>query len=169
VHFQIRGKSGGIEERAAGKTVLVRSISMGQDPRGFVHGPARPDYVRLDDIQSRQRARIRKFVRGSVDRITRDLIPALAENYSCVIVATPLNTAPKQTRSTLVTRIEETLSAPIENGVIRFLKTDGDQKELIDQLLQFPDGEYVDGPDALEGVVRKDNAPLITPPDAPTS
>jgi hypothetical protein len=35
------------------------------------------------------------------------------------------------------------------------LKTDGDQKELIDQLLQFPDGEYVDGPDALEGVVRK--------------
>jgi len=54
-----------------------------------------------------------------------------------------------------ITRIEGTLSAPIENGVIRFLKTDKDQKELIDQLLQFPDGEYVDGPDALEGVVRK--------------
>ncbi|GAB6392355.1 MAG: phage terminase large subunit [Treponematales bacterium] len=53
------------------------------------------------------------------------------------------------------TRIEGTLFAPIENGVIRFLKTDGDQKELIDQLLQFPDGEYADGPDALEGVVRK--------------
>jgi hypothetical protein len=35
------------------------------------------------------------------------------------------------------------------------LKTDPDQKELIDQLLQFPDGEFVDGPDALEGVVRK--------------
>jgi predicted phage terminase large subunit-like protein len=54
-----------------------------------------------------------------------------------------------------ITRIEGTLSAPIENGVIRFLKTDKDQKELIDQLLQFPDGEYCDGPDALEGVVRK--------------
>jgi predicted phage terminase large subunit-like protein len=53
------------------------------------------------------------------------------------------------------TRIEGTLSAPIENGVIRFLKTDPDQKELIDQLLQFPDGEYKDGPDALEGVTRK--------------
>jgi hypothetical protein len=77
---------------SAGKTVLVRSISMGQDPRGFVHGPARPDYVRLDDVQSRQRARSRKFVRGSVDWIMQDLIPALAENYSCVIVATPLNT-----------------------------------------------------------------------------
>jgi predicted phage terminase large subunit-like protein len=53
------------------------------------------------------------------------------------------------------TRIEGTLSAPVENGVIRFLKTDGDQKELIDELLQFPDGEYKDGPDALEGAVRK--------------
>jgi predicted phage terminase large subunit-like protein len=53
------------------------------------------------------------------------------------------------------TRIEGTLSAPIENGVIRFFKSDPDQKELIDQLLQFPDGEYKDGPDALEGVVRK--------------
>jgi predicted phage terminase large subunit-like protein len=334
VHFQIRGKSGGIEERAAGKTVLVRSISMGQDPRGFSHGPARPDYVRLDDVQSWQRARSRKFVRGSVDRNMQDLIPALAENYSCVIVATPLNTqcvastlekgtdeirsvkaykypaeargkpawedefpasrlarlkrtvgslaysqefllipvalderifkeeniksyAPEELaaihfayvfswtdpsvkheekhcfKATVcagitnegiiyvlkarirkesvsrmvdgmymiydkynphkmfyednggqallaevfdaqaeregyhipyraetntvnkVTRIEGTLSAPIENGVIRFLKTDADQKELIDQLLQFPDGEYVDGPDALEGVVRK--------------
>jgi predicted phage terminase large subunit-like protein len=54
-----------------------------------------------------------------------------------------------------IARIEGTLSAPIENGVIRFLKTEADQKELIDQLLQFPDGEYSDGPDALEGVVRK--------------
>ncbi|MDR0761154.1 MAG: hypothetical protein LBF74_13770, partial [Treponema sp.] len=53
------------------------------------------------------------------------------------------------------TRIEGTLSAPVENGVIRFLKSDPDQKELIDQLLQFPDGEYKDGPDALEGVTRK--------------
>jgi predicted phage terminase large subunit-like protein len=52
-------------------------------------------------------------------------------------------------------RIEGTLSAPIENGVIRFDRTDADQKELIDELLQFPDGEYKDGPDALEGVVRK--------------
>jgi predicted phage terminase large subunit-like protein len=54
-----------------------------------------------------------------------------------------------------IARIEGTLSAPVENGVIRFLKTDPDQKELIDQLLQFPEGEYCDGPDALEGVVRK--------------
>jgi predicted phage terminase large subunit-like protein len=319
---------------SGGKTLLVRSISIGQDPRGFVHGPNRPDYVRMDDIQSRQRARSRKFVRSTVDWIMQDLIPALAYDYSAVIVATPLNTQcvastlekgtdeinpvktykypaeergkptwkewfpmtrlaklkrtigstsyaqeyllipvalderifkeehikgytveelrgvrfsyifswtdpsvkheekhcykaticagitpegtiyilhariRKESVSRMVdgmyliyknwspclmffednggqallsevltdrrkeegypiphraetntvhkdTRIEGTLSAPIENGIIRFLKTESDQKELIDQLLQFPDGEYKDGPDALEGVVRK--------------
>jgi predicted phage terminase large subunit-like protein len=319
---------------SAGKKIGVRAVSIGQDPRGFVHGPNRPDYVRMDDIQSRQRARSRKFVRSTIDWVMQDLIPALAENYSAVIVATPLNTqcvastlekgtdeiapvktfkypaeergkptwkeafpaarleklkrtigslayaqeyqlipvalderifkeesvkgyAPeellglrfayifswtdpsvkheekhcykaticagiinegtiyilkarirKESVSRMVdgmyqiynewnptwmffednggqallaevldakaeqegyhiphraetnsihkdTRIEGTLSAPVENGVIRFLKTDPDQKELIDQLLQFPDGEYKDGPDALEGVTRK--------------
>jgi predicted phage terminase large subunit-like protein len=319
---------------AGGKTILVRSISIGQDPRGFVHGAYRPDYVRMDDIQSRQRARSRKFVRSTVDWVMQDLIPALAVDYSAVIVATPLNTQcvactlekgsdeisavktykypaeergkptwkewfpasrlaklkhtigsmayaqeyllipvaldekifreesikgyepeeligvrlaytfswtdpsvkheekhcykaticagitdegiiyvlkariRKESVSRMIdgmyllynafnpswmfyedngeqallaeifdakaekegfhiphraetntlhkdTRIEGTLSAPIENGVIRFLKSDPDQKELIDQLLQFPDGEYKDGPDALEGVVRK--------------
>jgi predicted phage terminase large subunit-like protein len=317
-----------------GKKIGVRAVSIGQDPRGFVHGPNRPDYVRLDDIQSRKRAKSRKFVRETIEWVTQDLLPALAENYSAVIVATPLNTqcvastlekgtddinpvktykfpvesrgkpawpeefpAARLTRlkksigtmafnqeyllipmalderifkeehikgyaeeelkhlhfpcvytwtdpsvkaeekhcykatigagitnegviyilkarirkesvsrmvdgmymmyndlnpaymffednggqallseifnakaeregfhiphkavtNTIhkITRIEGTLSAPIENGVIRFLKTDPDQKELIDQLLQFPDGEYADGPDALEGVVRK--------------
>jgi predicted phage terminase large subunit-like protein len=319
---------------SGGKKIGVRAVSIGQDPRGFVHGPNRPDYVRLDDIQSRKRAKSRKFVRETIEWVTQDLIPALAENYSAVIVATPLNTQcvastlekgtddispvktfkfPAESRGkptwndefpssrlakikksigslaynqeyllipvalderifkeehikgyaieellgirfsyifswtdpsvkaeekhcfkatvcagitnegtiyilkarirkesvsrmvdgmyliyndlnpswmfyeenggqallaeifnakaeregyhipyraeinsiNKITRIEGTLSAPIENGVIRFLKTDKDQKELIDQLLQFPDGEYVDGPDALEGVTRK--------------
>jgi len=319
---------------SGGKKVGVRAVSIGQDPRGFVHGPNRPDYVRLDDIQSRKRAKSRKFVKETIEWITQDLIPALAENFSCVIVATPLNTQcvastlekgtddinpvktykfpaeergkpawkeafpaarlerikksigsmaynqeyllipialderifkeehiknyaveellgtrfayifswtdpsvkheekhcykaticagitdegviyilkariRKESVARMVdgmyqtyqiwnpswmffednggqallgevldakaesegyhiphravtntmhkdTRIEGTLSAPIENGVIRFLKSDSDQKELIDQLLQFPDGEYKDGPDALEGVVRK--------------
>jgi predicted phage terminase large subunit-like protein len=316
------------------KQIGVRAVSIGQDPRGFVHGPNRPDYVRMDDIQSRKRAKSRKFVREVVEWVTQDLLPALAERYSAIIVGTPLNTQcavstlekgtddigalksfkfpaevkgkpawpdqfpPKRLakikttvgtmaynqefllipialderifkeehirgyaeeeligirfayifswtdpsvkaeekhcfKATIcagvtnegiiyilkarirkesvsrmvesmyliynefnptymfyednggqallaeifnaaaerngyhipykaetnsvnkITRIEGTLSAPIENGVIRFLKTDKDQKELIDQLLQFPDGEYCDGPDALEGVVRK--------------
>ena len=319
---------------SGGKTVGVLAVSMGQDPRGFVHGPSRPDYVRLDDIQSRQRAKSRKFVKASIDWIMQDLIPALADTYSCIIVATPLNTQcvasmlekgsdeirpvktykfpaeargkpaweaafpasrltrlkrtigslaygqefllvpialderifkeesikgynpeeltgvrfayvyswtdpsvkheekhcykatvcagitsegviyvlkarirkesvqrmvdgmyaiyekynphrmfyeenggqallgevldmkarsegcpiPYRAETNTVhkdTRIEGTLSAPIENGVIRFYKADPDQKELIDELLQFPDGEYKDGPDALEGVTRK--------------
>jgi len=317
-----------------GKSVLVRAISIGQDPRGFVHGPHRPDYVRLDDIQNRQRAKSKKFVRATVEWIMQDMIPALDACYSAVIVATPLNTRcvastlekgsddirpvttykfpaekrgkptwpsqfpssrlsrlkrtigttaynqeyllvpmalderifrednirgyqpeeliglrfshvfswtdpsvkheekhcykaticcgiteqgiiyvlkariRKESVSRMVdgmyqvytscnpswmffednggqsmlsevldrkaenegyhipyraatnsihkdTRIEGTLSAPIENGVIRFYRADPDQKELIDQLIQFPDGEYKDGPDALEGVVRK--------------
>jgi hypothetical protein len=77
---------------SGGKKVGVRAVSIGQDPRGFIHGPSRPDYVRMDDIQSRQRARSRKFVRSTMDWIMQDLIPALAENYSAVIVGTPLNT-----------------------------------------------------------------------------
>ena len=317
-----------------GKKIGVRAVSIGQDPRGFVHGPNRPDYVRLDDIQSRKRAKSKKFVKETIEWIMQDLIPALDDEYSAIIPATPLNsqcvastlekgtddirpvktykfpserkgkptwperfptarlvklkgtigslaynqefllipisldeqifkeehirgyaeeelrglrfshvfswTDPsvkaeekhcfkaticggitnegtiyilkarirKESISRMVdgmymiygsynpswmfyednggqallseifnakaeregyhiphramtnsinkiTRIEGTLSAPIENGVVRFLKTDPDQKELIDQLLQFPDGEFVDGPDALEGVVRK--------------
>jgi predicted phage terminase large subunit-like protein len=317
-----------------GKTINVLSVSMGQDPRGLVHGSHRPDYARLDDIQNRKRAKSRKFVRESVEWIMQDLIPALTENFSCIIVATPLNTQcvastlakgtdeinpvktykfPSESRgkptweaafpmerlkrlkrtigslsygqeymlvpialderifkeedikgysleelhalrfqyvyswtdpsvkqgekhcykatvcagitsegiiyiikarirkesvqrmvdgmymiynacnpsymfyednggqamlSTVLDmkaekegyhipyraetatdnkemRIEATLSAPVENGIIRFYKQDPDQKELIDELLQFPDGEYVDGPDAMEGVVRK--------------
>jgi hypothetical protein len=85
-HFSANVLGGG------GKTVGVLAVSMGQDPRGFVHGPSRPDYVRLDDIQSCQRAKSRKYVKSSADWVMRDLIPALAVNYSCVIVATPLNT-----------------------------------------------------------------------------
>ena len=56
---------------SGGKSVGVRAISMGQDPRGFVHGPHRPDYVRLYNIQNRKRARSRKFVRESLEWVMR--------------------------------------------------------------------------------------------------
>ena len=52
-------------------------------------------------------------------------------------------------------RIEGTLSAMIENGTIRFLESDPDQNLIIEQLLQFPNADHDDGPDALEGAVRK--------------
>ena len=315
-------------------TVHVRAVSIGQDPRGLVYRQNRPDYARMDDIQSRKRAKSRKFVKESIEWITQDLIPALAETFSAIIVATPLNTQcvastlekgtddikpvktykypaekhgkptwpeefpkkrlhcikeiigslaynqeylliptpmdervfseesirwyhpmelintplayvfswtdpsvkhgeqhcykatvcagidssgivyvikarirkesvkrmvagmyliynecnpslifwednggqgllsevfdakaenegyhlPHKAETNVLPkdiRIESTLSAPIENGIIRFNKEDKDQKILIEQLLQFPDGEFKDGPDALEGVVRK--------------
>ncbi len=52
-------------------------------------------------------------------------------------------------------RIEGTLSAEIENGHIYFLEGDRDQKLIVKQLTDFPDGENDDGADALEGLVRK--------------
>jgi len=97
-NFISKGRSAGIgnfmaEVPESGRRLIgVRAISIGQDPRGFVFGHSRPDYVRLDDIQSRKRAKSRKFVRESIEWVMQDLIPALAENYSCIIVATPLNT-----------------------------------------------------------------------------
>lgn len=47
------------------------------------------------------------------------------------------------------------LSSLIERGYIKFLKSDHrtDISILIEQLVDFPDGEYVDGPDALAGAV----------------
>ncbi len=46
------------------------------------------------------------------------------------------------------------LASPIERGYIRFIRNDSDQNELLDQLKDFPDGDFVDGPDALAGAVE---------------
>ncbi len=54
-------------------------------------------------------------------------------------------------------RIEQSLSARIENGVVRFphaYKNSEDMRLVVEQLLQFPDGAHDDGIDALEGAVR---------------
>lgn len=46
------------------------------------------------------------------------------------------------------------LSSLIERGYIKFIRNSSDQNELIDELMDFPDGEYLDGPDALAGAVE---------------
>lgn len=69
----------------------VMAVSIGQDPRGFVFGAYRPDKIRLDDIQSDKRAKSKKFVKQSIEWIKLALIPALVEDYSLIVVATPLN------------------------------------------------------------------------------
>jgi predicted phage terminase large subunit-like protein len=43
------------------------------------------------------------------------------------------------------------LSPLIQRAIIKFRKNHSDQKLLIDQLLDFPEGDHDDGPDALEG------------------
>ena len=79
-----------------------------------------------------------------------EVLDAKAEKESCHI--------PRRAETSTVNkdmRIESALPAPAENGAIRFLEGDADQKELTDGLPRFPDGGYRDGPDALEGAVRK--------------
>ena len=58
------------------------------------------------------------------------------------------NRLPKETR---IGR----LSSFVERGLIEFLVEDsGDMEELIEQLIDFPDGEHDDAPDALHGAVE---------------
>ena len=83
-HFEVR-----ITDSRA--KVTAQAVSIGQDPRGLVAGPHRPDYARLDDIQSRRLAKSRKNVENTVQWITLDLVPAMAADYSMVIAATAVN------------------------------------------------------------------------------
>ena len=59
------------------------------------------------------------------------------------------NRLPKETR---IGR----LSSLVERGIIEFCvdKECGDTNELLEQLIDFPDGEHDDGPDALAGAVE---------------
>lgn len=43
------------------------------------------------------------------------------------------------------------LQSPVQRGLIKFIRNHSDQNLLIEQLLDFPDGDFVDGPDALAG------------------
>lgn len=58
------------------------------------------------------------------------------------------NRLPKETRISK-------LASPVERGFIKFRRNNGgDMTDLIDQLVDYPDGEYVDAPDALSGAVE---------------
>ncbi len=79
---------GNFAAKVDGRRIMVMACSIGQDPRGLVSGAYRPDYVRLDDIQNRKRARNPEWVKQTVEWITADLVPALAETYNMKIAAT---------------------------------------------------------------------------------
>lgn len=55
-----------------------------------------------------------------------------------------LNSLPKEVRI-------GSLQSPIQRGYIKFIRNHSDQNLLIEQLLDFPDGDFIDGPDALAG------------------
>ena len=74
--------------RFKAKDTTVQAISIGQNPRGLVAGPYRPDFVRLDDIQDQGRAKNPKIVHDAVNWVLMGLIPALAADYNLKIVAT---------------------------------------------------------------------------------
>lgn len=48
------------------------------------------------------------------------------------------------------------LSSPVQRGNIKFLDSEdnGDMKDLVEEMIDFPDGEYKDGVDALSGAVE---------------
>jgi len=45
-------------------------------------------------------------------------------------------------------------SSLVQRGKIKFKRKDSDQQELIDQLIDFPDGDFDDGPDGLDGAIE---------------
>ncbi len=55
-----------------------------------------------------------------------------------------LSTLPKEVRI-------GSLQSPIQRGYIKFIRNHSDQNLLVEQLLDFPDGDFIDGPDALAG------------------
>jgi hypothetical protein len=73
-------------------SIAIQAISIGQNARGLVWGPYRPDSVTLDDIQMDKRARSKKWVSETLDWIFRQLIPAMTPHYRLQILATFLNT-----------------------------------------------------------------------------
>lgn len=71
--------------------VKVKALSVGQDPRGLFFKFTRPDYVRLDDVESSFVVKNEERVKNSVLWILKDLCPALGKEYSMLILGTPIN------------------------------------------------------------------------------
>lgn len=78
-----------------------------------------------------------------------------AFEYAEKEIGYPLPIHPIKNNENKNARIEATLSSLIENQKILFNMDDPDQKILIEQLYEFPDGDNDDGPDMLEMLVRK--------------
>jgi hypothetical protein len=160
-------RSAGIKNFTAGipgtgKSARVRSISMGQDPGGFVHGPHRPDKEKTfkgyapEELIGLRFAYVFSWTDPSVKHEEKHC-------YKAAVCAGITNGGIRKgvcvPHDCKDARIEGDLSAPVENGI-----THPDQKELMGRLLQFPGGGCKDGPVALGGAVRANDFIRLTRP-----
>lgn len=70
--------------------VRFTSLGMGQDPRGLREGENRPDYVVVDDIDTKKRSRNPKLVREAVEYLTTDIMGLFGTVRRRLIVANNL-------------------------------------------------------------------------------
>lgn len=67
--------------------VAFEAISYLQDPAGLRDGPNRPDYVSVDDVDNRKKARNQLLVREAVDNIVSNLREAMAKDRRRLVVS----------------------------------------------------------------------------------
>jgi hypothetical protein len=70
--------------------VRFSSLGLGQDPRGLREGENRPDYVVIDDVDTKKRSRNPKLVREAVEYITNDIMGLFGKNRRRLIISNNL-------------------------------------------------------------------------------
>jgi hypothetical protein len=70
--------------------IRFSSLGIGQDPRGLREGASRPDYIVIDDVDTKKRSRNARLVREAVEYITKDLQGTFGKTRRRMIVANNL-------------------------------------------------------------------------------
>lgn len=70
--------------------VRFTSLGMGQDPRGLREGEHRPDYIVIDDVDTKKRSRNPMLVREAIEYITNDIMGLFGKGCKRLILANNL-------------------------------------------------------------------------------
>jgi len=70
--------------------VRFTAIGVGQDPRGLREAESRPDYIVIDDIDTKKRSRNPKLVREIIEYITKDVMGLFGAGRRRMIIANNL-------------------------------------------------------------------------------
>lgn len=70
--------------------VRFAALGLGQDPRGLREGSNRPDYISIDDVDTKKRSRNPMLVREAVDYITKDIQGLFGSHRRRMIIANNL-------------------------------------------------------------------------------